>query len=393
MNEKEIKYAVRAAARKRQKYKKGLKSIKNIPDAFSFAEELGNDLSSLLEGVLDDQNRDSLIKAGMQEAHKISSDAAYEAQLKEYEKSGVNLKPLKATANKDRVRGALIKLNNIAERKEQINFLRQVAPNYTMSAVDDFVKKNYEAVGGTRGAKLIRIANAGACKYCKSLAGTYNYPNEPVGVFSRHRDCRCIMRFVPFHKGYVQDVWSKKMIDTHTEPELPKGALHIDEVPKVVRNTLRQSPSGVVLKGVKAHFKTEANRLKRYGKMWQSASMYDILNNSKYKGKKFNVVQSGKKVYFHLDENRTLVYSPSGTYFRIQDRQVHKFLISKYLKIYNSEKAIQLANKRKYVTLEGEDYESIYNKLRKNHKDLSQSDLDNLVTDIYQKMTHFKDKR
>lgn len=71
--------------------------------------------------------------------------------------------------------------------------------------------RNYEAVGGTGGAKLIRIANAGACKYCQSLAGTYNYPNEPEGVFSRHRDCRCIMRFVPFHKGYVQDVWSKKM--------------------------------------------------------------------------------------------------------------------------------------------------------------------------------------
>lgn len=393
MNEKEIKYAVRAAARKRQKYKTGLKSIKNIPDAFSFAEGLGNDLSSLLEDVLNDQNRDSLIKAGMQEAHRISSNAAYEAQLKEYEKSGVNLKPLKATTNKDRVKGALKKLNNITDRESQIKFLRQVAPNYTMSAVDDFVKKNYEAVGSTGGAKLIRIANAGACKYCQSLAGTYNYPNEPAGVFSRHRDCRCIMKFVPFHKGYVQDVWSKKMKATHTEPELPKGAVHIDEVPKAVRNTLRQSPSGVVLKGVKAHFKKEANRFKKYGKMWQSASMYDILSNSKYKGRKFKVVQSGKKIYYSLDENRTLIYSPSGTYFRIQDKRVLDRLTEKYGKVLGPAGGLTKAKERSYVTLKGEDYEAIYSKISEKYNDLSESELTKIVLNDYQKLTHFKDKR
>ena len=74
------------------------------------------------------------------------------------------------------------------------------------------------------------------------------------------------MRFVPFYKGYVQDVWSKKMNDTLTEPELPKGDVHIDEVAQEVQNTLRQSPSGVGLKGISVYYISEINGAKKYEK-------------------------------------------------------------------------------------------------------------------------------
>ena len=249
-----------------------------------------------------------------------------------------------------------------------------------------------EAVGGTGGAKLIRIANAGACKYCQSLAGTYNYPNEPEGVFSRHRDCRCIMRFVPFHKGYTQDVWSKKIIDTSTEPELPKGALHIDGVPKAIQDTLRQSPSGVVLKGVSAYYISEANRAKKYEKERPTASMYGIISNSKYKGKKYKVVGNGKKVYFYLDENRTLIYSPSGQYFRIQDKRVLEKVFKDYVSSLGEIKAKKQASLYSYITLNGNSYIDLKTDISRKHKNLDTKELNNLIENNYRKVTHYKDE-
>ena len=53
----------------------------------------------------------------------------------------------------------------------------------------------------------------GCCDWCRSLAGTYSYPNVPPDVYKRHRNCRCTVDYYPTGKGKRQDVWSKEWID------------------------------------------------------------------------------------------------------------------------------------------------------------------------------------
>ncbi len=115
--------------------------------------------------------------------------------------------------------------------------------------------------------------------------------------------------------------------------------------------------------------------------------MYDILNNSKYKGKNFKVVKSGKKIYFHLDENRTLIYSPSGTYFRLQGKEVEARLIVKHTKEFNESKGIRLGKTRSYVNLNGDDYEDIAKQITDKYRELNRKELSDLIDSTYKKCT------
>ena len=57
--------------------------------------------------------------------------------------------------------------------------------------------------------KIVRKEVGNCCKWCKSLVGTYSYPDVPKDVYRRHRNCRCTVEYYP-GKGKKQNVWNKK---------------------------------------------------------------------------------------------------------------------------------------------------------------------------------------
>ena len=65
----------------------------------------------------------------------------------------------------------------------------------------DFVRENadfhYES---GLSPKIVRTSEAGACKWCRALAGTYDYSSVRAtgnDVWRRHRDCRCVVESDP----------------------------------------------------------------------------------------------------------------------------------------------------------------------------------------------------
>lgn len=86
--------------------------------------------------------------------------------------------------------------------------------NFSQSIVTDFIRENaeFQSKAGLPSV-IVRKLAGGCCDWCRSLAGTYTYPdNVPKDVYRRHQRCRCTVDFHPSdsRKGRVQNVHSKK---------------------------------------------------------------------------------------------------------------------------------------------------------------------------------------
>lgn len=81
--------------------------------------------------------------------------------------------------------------------------------NFSQSVVDDMIRKNAEFhYNSGLKPKVVRKEAGNCCKWCKSLVGTYNYPEVPKDVYRRHQNCRCTVEYFP-KKGVRQDVHTK----------------------------------------------------------------------------------------------------------------------------------------------------------------------------------------
>ena len=83
--------------------------------------------------------------------------------------------------------------------------------NFSQSVVDDMIRKNAEFhYNSGLKPKVVRKEAGNCCKWCKSLVGTYNYPEVPKDVYRRHQNCRCTVEYFP-KKGLRQDVHTKQI--------------------------------------------------------------------------------------------------------------------------------------------------------------------------------------
>jgi len=97
--------------------------------------------------------------------------------------------------------------------KDIEKLLESCITNYCCSVVDDCVKGNAEfhAQAGIKAKITRRTTSSKPCDWCKSLAGTYEYPVERE-VYQRHRDCSCIVEYDP-GDGKTQNAHTKEWRD------------------------------------------------------------------------------------------------------------------------------------------------------------------------------------
>ena len=82
--------------------------------------------------------------------------------------------------------------------------------NLVNAFFDNFQKSNtsFRAKAGLKQV-VIRKELGSCCDWCRSLAGTYTYGDEPQEVWMRHANCRCMV-ITRTEKGTYQDAWSRK---------------------------------------------------------------------------------------------------------------------------------------------------------------------------------------
>lgn len=93
--------------------------------------------------------------------------------------------------------------------------LSSTVENICQSFLDDWTRENarLSASAGLR-ATITREEVSKCCDWCRKLAGTYEYGQEPKDIYRRHDNCKCAVIFKRDKEAY-QDVWTKKQYSTY----------------------------------------------------------------------------------------------------------------------------------------------------------------------------------
>lgn len=198
----------------------------SFTEANSYAIEVGEILSNSLQDhikadILPDGKMYYNIAKRIMESvlgknYELISEIAVKVQGILNKKAKMRILPQKPKLNQDRINGFVEKLSSEEDfRKVQFMLGDQVV-NFSQSVVDETIEKNakFHLKSGFK-PKIIRKPESRACKWCRGLSGTYEYPNNvPEDIYRRHQNCRCTVEYIP-DKKRKQNVWSKKW----TEPD------------------------------------------------------------------------------------------------------------------------------------------------------------------------------
>lgn len=189
----------------------GIKVGEALADAF------GEHLSSanLPHGKLFYNIADRVVRPLLEEDFELVANAAAEVQKALNQKAGIHIKALTATVDADRVDGIIESLVKAEQYDDIAWLLEEPLVNFSLGAVTETLRVNFEFHGKSGlNPKVIRKCEAKACKWCRSLAGTYSYFDDfDRNVFRRHQRCRCTVLYDPGN-GKLENVHSKKLVTT-----------------------------------------------------------------------------------------------------------------------------------------------------------------------------------
>lgn len=148
--------------------------------------------------------------------HKMISDACVTVQNNLNEKAGLGLKAIEPEFDVSRAYGLADKYVDFDSYDDAKWVLGEPVENFSQSIPDDSIRRNADFQWKTgMSPKIIRKAEPGACKWCRSLAGTYDYSEvRDTGndVYRRHENCRCVVTYDP-GDGSRYDVHKKQWYD------------------------------------------------------------------------------------------------------------------------------------------------------------------------------------
>ncbi|QLL78043.1 hypothetical protein GTO87_05130 [Ligilactobacillus saerimneri] len=211
--------------------------VATYKDAHAYAVEVGEILSKVLnvhitaetlpDGKMYFNIADRVLNETLKNNYSLVSDYTEGVQAKLNQQVGLKLRAQRPDFDQDRVKGFVNKLSSADDFTDVQWVLGDPMVNFTQSVVDEAIKKNakFHSDAGMK-AVIKRQVKGKACKWCRGLEGTYDYPKgTPNEVFHRHENCRCVTDYLP-GDGKKQNVWSKNWKkEAITQREREKQAL------------------------------------------------------------------------------------------------------------------------------------------------------------------------
>lgn len=192
----------------------------NYLDANDYAVELGEILSKALSGSVtasklpDGKMYYNIAKRVLDDVLGTNYDkiSEYSGQVQSIlnNEAKISVAVQRPNLNQDRIDGIINRLDSEPDFDNVSWILGDPIVNFSQSIVDDFIRANAEFnfKSGLH-PKITRTVVGKPCKWCKSLAGSYDYPDVPDDVYRRHSNCRCTVDYHP-GSGRRQNVHSKK---------------------------------------------------------------------------------------------------------------------------------------------------------------------------------------
>ena len=206
-----------------------LKSIRKVIDegsatyaeANEYAVEVGEILAKIFKrhiksDILPDGKMyyniaERLLNPTLNNNHKIVAKVSAEIQEILNKSAGLGLKGIEPQINQLRVDSIINRVANEELFDDVAWILDEPIVNFTHSVVDAAIKDNvsFQGESGLKPTVTRTVHGHKPCAWCRSMAGTYDYPNVPENVYRRHDRCRCTVEYDP---GNVrkQNVWSKE---------------------------------------------------------------------------------------------------------------------------------------------------------------------------------------
>jgi len=197
---------------KSEKLKIAVKRLKakeaNYVDANNFAIEVGNILSDIFEETIDvnilPDGRmyyniaDRILNPTMSKNYELITGYAADVQRNLNTKAGLHLKAQIPELNQDRIDGIINRISSEMDFDVIKWILGDPIVTFSQSVVDDSIKSNadFQASSGLQPI-LTRKLRGKACKWCRALAGAYDYGNLPKEIYQRHENCRCTIEYDP----------------------------------------------------------------------------------------------------------------------------------------------------------------------------------------------------
>lgn len=209
-------------------------------DANQYAIEIGEILSKALGASLTNETlpdgkmyyniAQRVLTDVLGRNYELVSDYAEQVQKNLNSEAKIGLAAQVPELNQDRIDGLVNRLAS-EESFDDVKWLL-VDPIiiFSQSIVDDSIRKNAEfhhKVGLS--PKIVRRVVGHPCKWCKSLEGSYNYPEVPKDIYRRHGNCRCTVDYHPGN-GKKQNVHTKKWTDEKQELVRKRSRIGIESV-------------------------------------------------------------------------------------------------------------------------------------------------------------------
>ncbi len=192
-------------------------------DVNEFAVESGEILSKVLnthitvdilpDGKMYYNIADRILKDTMTRNYEMISDFAMDVQTDLNHETGLRLRAQQAPLNQDRINGIVDRVSNEDDFEKIKWILDEPIVTFSQSIVDDTIKINatFHSKSGLKPTITRRVVGK-ACKWCRSLEGSYDYFEAPDDIYRRHERCRCTVDYSP-DGSKRQNVWSKAWTD------------------------------------------------------------------------------------------------------------------------------------------------------------------------------------
>lgn len=192
-------------------------------EANEFAIETGRLLSAsfqknLSEDILPDGRMyyniaNRVLGTTLTNNHRLITGVTSKVQTSLNKAAGIGIKAIVPDVNESRIMGLVNKVSSAAEFSTVAWLFDEPVVNFSQSIVDDAIRTNAEfQYKSGLSPKIARKEVGNCCDWCKEVVGSYEYPDVPVGVYKRHRYCRCT---VAYEAGkYATDVHTKREYDS-----------------------------------------------------------------------------------------------------------------------------------------------------------------------------------
>lgn len=199
-------------------------------DANQYAIEIGEILSKALGASLTNETlpdakmyyniAQRVLTDVLGRNYELVSDYTEQVQKNLNSEAKIGLAVQVPELNQDRIDGLVNRLASEESFDDVKWLLDDPIVNFSQSIVDNSIRKNAEfhhKVGLS--PKIVRRVVGHPCKWCKSLEGSYNYPEVPKDIYRRHGNCRCTVDYHPGN-GKKQNVHTKRWAESQKSAKI-----------------------------------------------------------------------------------------------------------------------------------------------------------------------------